>query len=69
MKSKLALTAIALAVSTTLFAAIDASSLKTTEDKISYIIGTDVGKNFSRQNIQINPMIFEKGLENERYIE
>ncbi len=63
MKSKLALTAIALAVSTTLFAAIDASSLKTTEDKISYIIGTDVGKNFSRQNIQINPMIFEKGLE------
>ena len=63
MKNKWALSAIGLAVSTTLFAAVDASSLKTTEDKISYIIGTDVGKNFTRQNIQINPIIFEKGLE------
>lgn len=63
MKNIWGIGAMGLLVSTTLLAAVDASSLKTPEDKISYIIGTDVGKNFTRQNIKVNPVIFEKGLE------
>ncbi|MFZ4076901.1 MAG: FKBP-type peptidyl-prolyl cis-trans isomerase [Legionellaceae bacterium] len=63
MKNIWGIGAMGLLVSTTLLAAVDASSLKTPEDKISYIIGTDVGKNFTRQNIKVNPAIFEKGLE------
>ncbi len=36
--------------------------LKTQKDKVSYIIGMDIGKNFKRQSIDIDPDILAKGL-------
>jgi FKBP-type peptidyl-prolyl cis-trans isomerase FklB len=35
---------------------------KTQKDKVSYIIGMDIGKNFKRQSIDIDPDILLKGL-------
>ena len=44
-------------------AAMDASSLTTDVDKLSYSIGADLGKNFSKQGIEINADAMGKGLQ------
>ncbi|MDA8084939.1 MAG: FKBP-type peptidyl-prolyl cis-trans isomerase, partial [Nitrospiraceae bacterium] len=36
--------------------------LKTEKDKVSYIIGTDIGNNFKRQGLDIEPDMLMKGL-------
>src|ERR1700690_4589134 len=40
----------------------DQLPLKTQKEKISYIIGTDIGNNFKKQGIDIDPDILLKGL-------
>ena len=62
MKMKLVAAAIGLAMSTAIVA-MDSSSLKTDMDKLSYSIGSDLGKNFKRQNIDINPQVMAKGIQ------
>jgi FKBP-type peptidyl-prolyl cis-trans isomerase FklB len=63
MKMKLvAAAALGLAMSTTI-AATDAPALNSDMDKLSYSIGTDLGKNFKKQGIEINPEIMAKGLQ------
>lgn len=44
-------------------AALDNASLTTDVDKLSYSIGADLGKNFSKQGIEINANAMEKGLQ------
>ncbi len=39
--------------------------LKTETDKLSYSIGSDLGRNFKQQDIQINPEAFLQGLNDE----
>lgn len=52
------------AVSAPLFAADAAKTmLSTTEDKVSYSIGSDLGRNLKKQGIAINPTVFAKGME------
>jgi FKBP-type peptidyl-prolyl cis-trans isomerase FklB len=43
--------------------AADATSLTTENDKLSYTIGVDMGKNFKKQNINVNPAVFVKGMQ------
>ncbi len=64
MKMKWMAGVLGVVVSAPLFAA-DASApaLETVEDKVSYSIGSDLGKNLKRQGITINPAIFAKGME------
>jgi FKBP-type peptidyl-prolyl cis-trans isomerase FklB len=63
MKMKLvAAAALGLAMSTTI-AATDAPALNSDIDKLSYSIGTDLGKNFKKKGIEINPEIMAKGLQ------
>ncbi len=63
MKMKLvAAAALGLAMSTTM-AATDAPALNSDIDKLSYSIGTDLGKNFKKQGIEVNPDIMAKGLQ------
>lgn len=63
MKMKLVTAAVlGLAMSTTM-AAIDASTLTTDKDKLSYSIGADLGKNFKTQGIDINPEALSKGMQ------
>ena len=38
------------------------ASLKTKEDKVSYTIGLDIGTNFKKMGVAINPDIFLKGI-------
>lgn len=38
------------------------TQLKDNKDKVSYSIGVDIGKSIQKQNIEINPEIFLKGL-------
>lgn len=52
-----ALTTMAL-LSTSLYAA----QLKTQTDKLSYTIGVDLGKNFKKQNITVNPDLVRQGM-------
>ncbi len=40
----------------------DETSLKTKKDKVSYVIGVNVGKGMQQQSIDIDPDIFAKGL-------
>jgi FKBP-type peptidyl-prolyl cis-trans isomerase FklB len=40
----------------------DAPALKDPKEKISYIIGMDIGKNFKRQSIDIDPDILARGI-------
>ncbi len=53
-------------VSLSLFACkgkgIDSVELKTPKDKISYAIGMDIGKNFKRQSIEIEPVVVARGM-------
>jgi len=63
MKMKLvAAAAMGLAISTTM-AATNAPALNSDIDKLSYSIGTDLGKNFKRQGIEINAEAMAKGLQ------
>ena len=62
MKMKLVAAAfLSLTVSTSM-AAEDKTALKTDVDKLSYSIGTDLGKNFKRQGIDISPDALALGL-------
>jgi FKBP-type peptidyl-prolyl cis-trans isomerase FklB len=61
MKLTLVAAALSLAVSTAYAA--NTTALATDVDKLSYSIGTDLGKNFKRQGIEINPAIMAKGLQ------
>ncbi|MCH9763788.1 MAG: FKBP-type peptidyl-prolyl cis-trans isomerase [Gammaproteobacteria bacterium] len=64
MKMKWIAGAVVVAMSTSVFAAdTTAPALSTTEDKVSYSIGSDLGKNLKRQGITINPKVFAKGME------
>ena len=64
MKMKWMVGAMAIAMSAPLFAADAAApALNTKEDKVSYSIGSDLGKNLKRQGISINPTVFAKGME------
>jgi FKBP-type peptidyl-prolyl cis-trans isomerase FklB len=63
MKMKLvAAVVMGLAMSTTI-AAPDATTLNSDLDKLSYSIGADLGKNFKKQGIEINPAAMAKGLQ------
>lgn len=63
MKMKLvAASAICLAFSTTI-AAMDAPTLNTETDKLSYSIGADLGRNFKKQGIEVNAALMGKGLQ------
>ncbi len=62
MKIKLvAAAAMGLAISTA--NAADAPALTTDIDKLSYSVGIDLGKNLKKQDIQINPTIMAKGIQ------
>jgi FKBP-type peptidyl-prolyl cis-trans isomerase FklB len=63
MKMKLVAAVVGLMVSTAWAADTTAPVLKTTEDKISYSIGSDLGKHLKRQEITINQVFFVKGIE------
>lgn len=62
MKMKLVAVAMSLAMSTAI-AATDAPVLKNDVDKLSYSIGSDLGKNFKRQGIDVNPEVMAKGIQ------
>ncbi|MDP1604746.1 MAG: FKBP-type peptidyl-prolyl cis-trans isomerase [Legionella sp.] len=63
MKMKLvAAVVMGFAMSTT-YAAPDATTLNSDLDKLSYSIGADLGKNFKKQGIDINPAVMAKGLQ------
>lgn len=62
MKMKQVVIAMGLALSTTMVAA-DTLSLSTDTDKLSYSIGSDLGKNFKKQDININPTAMAKGIQ------
>lgn len=47
---------------TTTMAANDTKALKTEQDKLSYSIGIDLGKNFKRQGIEVNPEALALGM-------
>ena len=38
------------------------TTLKTQKEKVSYIIGTDIGKNLKKQSIDVNPELLFKGI-------
>lgn len=62
MKMKfIAATVMSMAV-TTGFAAKDKNALTSEKDKLSYSIGADLGKNFKKQSIEINPKALAKGM-------
>jgi FKBP-type peptidyl-prolyl cis-trans isomerase FklB len=62
MKMKLVVVATMGLLASSVMAASDVSVLKTNADKLSYSIGSDLGKNFKRQSIEINPAIMAKGI-------
>lgn len=62
MKMKLVAAAMSLVMSTAI-AATDTPALTSDLDKLSYSIGSDLGKNFKRQGIDVNPMIMAKGIQ------
>lgn len=62
MKMKWLAVAIGFSMSTTIVAA-DAVQLTTDKDKLSYSIGSDLGKNFKRQGIDIDPQVMVKGIQ------
>ncbi len=62
MKMKLIAVAMGL-VMTTAIAATDTPALTTDLDKLSYSIGSDLGKNFKRQGIEINASIMARGIQ------
>lgn len=63
MKIKLVAAVVMGLAMTTTFAATDTTVLTTDIDKLSYSIGTDLGKNIKKQGIEINPSIMAKGIQ------
>lgn len=63
MKMKLVAAAMSLAMSTAIAATDTTTTLNTDVDKLSYSIGSDLGKNFKRQGIEVNPAIMAKGIQ------
>ena|SRR3990167_4215633 len=63
MKMKWIAGVVSLMVSTAWAAETSTSVLSTDEDKVSYSIGTDLGKHLKQQGIAINPGFFVKGVE------
>ena len=63
MKIKLVAAVVMGLTMTTTFAATDTTVLTTDVDKLSYSIGTDLGKNIKKQGIEINPTIMAKGIQ------
>ncbi len=64
MKMKLVAAAAAMGLAmSAIQAASDAPALNTDVDKLSYSIGTDLGKNIKKQGIEINPAMMAKGIE------
>lgn len=61
MRSALAILASVLLLAGQIWAA-EETSLKTKKDKVSYVIGVNVGKGMQQQSIDIDPDIFAKGL-------
>ena len=59
---KLVAVAMGFAMSTAI-AATDAPALQSDMDKLSYSIGTDLGKNFKRQGIDVNASVMSKGIQ------
>ncbi|GGI91646.1 FKBP-type peptidyl-prolyl cis-trans isomerase N-terminal domain-containing protein [Legionella impletisoli] len=62
MKMKLVAAAMMSVAMTTTMAANDTKALKTEQDKLSYSIGIDLGKNFKRQGIEVNPEALALGM-------
>ncbi len=62
MKMKLAVVAMSVVMSTSM-AATEAPALTTDTDKLSYSIGSDLGKNFKRQGIDVNATIMARGIQ------
>lgn len=63
MKMKMVAAAVmGLALSTSVFAA-DTTTLSSDADKLSYSIGADLGRNFKKQGIEINPAAMAQGLQ------
>lgn len=56
--TRIAVLASAALISTSIYAA----KLKTQTEKLSYTIGVDLGKNFKKQNIEINPDLVRQGM-------
>ncbi len=50
------------ATSTTATTSASETTLANDQDKVSYSIGVDLGKHLKRQGIEINPVVFSKGL-------
>jgi FKBP-type peptidyl-prolyl cis-trans isomerase FklB len=63
MKMKLVAAAAMSFAMTSTMAANDVTSLKTDQDKLSYSIGIDLGKNFKRQGIDVNSSVLAKGIQ------
>lgn len=63
MKMKLVAAAAMSLAMTAPMAAIDAQSLKSDKDKLSYSIGIDLGKNFKRQGIDVNTEALAQGMQ------
>lgn len=63
MKMKLVAAAAMSIAMTTSMAASDAQILKNDKDKLSYSIGIDLGKNFQKQGISVNPEALAKGMQ------
>ena len=63
MKMKWVAGAMGLIVSTAWAADTSTLVLKTDQDKISYSIGSDLGKHLKRQGLSINTVFFSKGIE------
>lgn len=63
MKMKLVAAALMSFAMTTTMAANDVQTLQTEKDKLSYSIGIDLGKNFQRQGIDVNPEVLAKGMQ------
>lgn len=62
MKIKFLVAATTGLIMTSAMAATEVNSLKSNTDKLSYSIGSDLGKNFKRQSIEINPTIMAQGM-------
>ena len=63
MKMKLVAVAMSLVMSTAIAATDTTTTLNTDVDKLSYSIGSDLGKNFKRQGIEVNPAVMAKGIQ------
>lgn len=61
MKIRLVAAAVMSITMSATMAAMDATALQTDADKVSYAIGVDLGKNFKKQNIEINPELLAQG--------